>query len=204
VFPLLRTGFHGQLCGQRGPRERSPRYAREPTKSSASSYPRLAQRLAATGRAKYVPDAAVTDGVQRGATGTPIVAPRRSVPTSHPRSGTIPTAWRVKDSNLGRHQPTDLQSAAIRADYARLSTPPAVPSACPLWRAPAVIYGQPRPAETAAQRLYPCVGLPCSPTTPSGWIMKPGSHKAASQPGAQSRQTRRTVSGPVCPDKELS
>jgi hypothetical protein len=32
----------------------------------------------ATGRAKYVPDAAVTDGVQRGATGTPIVTPQRT------------------------------------------------------------------------------------------------------------------------------
>jgi len=48
-----------------------------PTKSSASSYPRPVQRLAATGRAKYVPDAAVTDGVQREATGTPSVTPRR-------------------------------------------------------------------------------------------------------------------------------
>ncbi len=26
--------------------------------------------------------------------------------------GSIPAGWRVKDSNLGRHQPTDLQSAA--------------------------------------------------------------------------------------------
>jgi hypothetical protein len=38
---------------------------------------RPVQRLAATGRAKYVPDAAVTDGVQREATGTPSVTPRR-------------------------------------------------------------------------------------------------------------------------------
>jgi hypothetical protein len=30
-----------------------------------------------TGRAKFVPDTAVIDGVQRGATGTPIVTPRQ-------------------------------------------------------------------------------------------------------------------------------
>ena len=29
------------------------------------------------------------------------------------RSRTVFAAWRVKDSNLGRHQPTDLQSAPI-------------------------------------------------------------------------------------------
>jgi hypothetical protein len=77
VFPLLSASFHGRSRGRCGPRERSPRSTRAPTKSSASSYPRSVQRLAATGRAKYVPDAAVTDGVHREATGTPSVTPRR-------------------------------------------------------------------------------------------------------------------------------
>jgi hypothetical protein len=53
-------------------------------------------------------------GDRRGPTGSHGDTDRHTptvVPTSHPRSRTIPTAWRVKDSNLGRHQPTDLQSA---------------------------------------------------------------------------------------------
>jgi hypothetical protein len=39
-------------------------------------------------------------------------------PTCHRTSGTISAGWRVKDSNLGRHQPTDLQSVAMRASAA--------------------------------------------------------------------------------------
>jgi hypothetical protein len=69
--------FHGQLRGQRGPRERSPLSTKHQPDPTPRHGPRPVQRLAATGRAKYVPDAAVADGVQRGATGTPIVAPRR-------------------------------------------------------------------------------------------------------------------------------
>jgi hypothetical protein len=40
--------------------------------------------------------------------------PPTKPPTCHHRSGTVCTAWRVKDSNLGRHAPTDLQTAAGR------------------------------------------------------------------------------------------
>jgi len=36
--------------------------------------------------------------------------------------GPFPLVWRVKDSNLGRHQPTDLQPAAVRSGCARLLT----------------------------------------------------------------------------------
>jgi hypothetical protein len=68
----------------------------------------------ATGRAKSVPDTAVTHGVQRGATGTPIVTPRRRPRPVIAGQESFLLVWRVKDSNLGRHQPTDLQSAAVR------------------------------------------------------------------------------------------
>jgi hypothetical protein len=74
----------------------------EGTGTSRSSPP-------ATGRAKSVPDTAVINGVQQGTTGTPIVTSQRRPPTCHRRPGAISPAWRVKDSNLGRHQPTDLQ-----------------------------------------------------------------------------------------------
>jgi hypothetical protein len=63
----------------------------------------------ATSRAKYVPDAAVTHGVQRGATGTPIVTPERTPRPVIAGQRLFLLVWRVKDSNLGRHQPTDLQ-----------------------------------------------------------------------------------------------
>ena len=66
----------------------------------------------ATARAKSVPDAAVTNGVQRGATGTPTVTPQYSPWPVIAAQGSFLLVWRVKDSNLGRHQPTDLQSAA--------------------------------------------------------------------------------------------
>jgi WD40 repeat protein len=68
----------------------------------------------ATGRAKSVPDAAVTNGVQRAATGTPTVTPRRNPSPVIAGQGLFLLVWRVKDSNLGRHQPTDLQSIAPR------------------------------------------------------------------------------------------
>jgi hypothetical protein len=63
----------------------------------------------ATGRAKSVPDAAVTHGVQRGVTGTPIVTPHYGPWPVIAGQGQFLLVWRVKDSNLGRHQPTDLQ-----------------------------------------------------------------------------------------------
>jgi hypothetical protein len=55
-------------------------------------------------------------GCRRSAAGSHRETDRHSptnTPTSHPSSGAISAAWRVKDSNLGRHQPTDLQSAPI-------------------------------------------------------------------------------------------
>jgi hypothetical protein len=68
----------------------------------------------ATARAKSAPDATVTNGVQQGAMGdTDRYSPIRP-PTVHRSSGAVPAAWRVKDSNLGRHQPTDLQFVAVR------------------------------------------------------------------------------------------
>ncbi len=57
-----------------------------------------------------MPDTAVTNGVQRAATGTPIVTPRRSPQPVIAGQGLFLLVWRVKDSNLGRHQPTDLQT----------------------------------------------------------------------------------------------
>ena len=64
----------------------------------------------ATARARSVPDAAVTTGVQRGATGTLTVTPQYSPWPVIAGQGSFLLVWRVKDSNLGRHQPTDLQS----------------------------------------------------------------------------------------------
>src|SRR4051812_27711019 len=64
-----------------------------------------------TDRAQSVPaDIAVAKGVQRAATGTPIVTSRRRPQACHRRPGLFLLVWRVKDSNLERHQPTDLQS----------------------------------------------------------------------------------------------
>ena len=133
--------FRRRSCGRCGPRERSPRSTTAPTSSNASSWHAPCSTAAATDRAKYVPDVAATDGVQRVATGTPIVTSRRTPRPVISGQGPYLLVWRVKDSNLGRHQPTDLQFAAVRSDCARLSTPPAVPSACPSWSAPAVIHG---------------------------------------------------------------
>jgi hypothetical protein len=51
-------------------------------------------------------------GDRRSTTGSHGDTDRRSPTTAltnHPRSTATYTAWRVKDSNLGRHQPTDLQ-----------------------------------------------------------------------------------------------
>jgi len=82
---------------------------------------RPVQRLAATGRARYVPDAAVTDGVQREARGTPSVTPRRWPRLVIPgQDHSCSVAGRGFEP--GRHQPTDLQSAA-RAILGEVHTP---------------------------------------------------------------------------------
>jgi hypothetical protein len=59
-------------------RRRSARSTTAPTRSNALSWHAPCPTAAATDRAKYVPDVAATDGVQRGATGTPIVTSRRT------------------------------------------------------------------------------------------------------------------------------
>ncbi len=54
-------------------------------------------------------------GDRRGTAGSHGDTDRRTpatVPTRYHRSAAISAAWRVKDSNLGRHQPTDLQSTS--------------------------------------------------------------------------------------------
>jgi hypothetical protein len=60
----------------------------------------------ATGRAKSVPDAAGSHGD----------TDRRTQQTPQPvlaGQGLFLQVWRVKDSNLGRHQPADLQTVSI-------------------------------------------------------------------------------------------
>jgi hypothetical protein len=88
-----------RATGQIGPHRADRRF--RVCRSTASSSHRLCQI-----RARCSSD-------RRSTTGSHGNTDRQSptkVPSRHRRLGTISTAWRVKDSNLGRHQPTDLQS----------------------------------------------------------------------------------------------
>jgi hypothetical protein len=130
---------HRRFCRQA---RRTPRSTKAPTRSNASSWPAPCAMASSHRpcqiRARYSSDRRSTAGSHGD---TDRHAPTKTS-TGHRRPDTVSTAWRVKDSNLGRHQPTDLQSAAVRWGCARLSRdPPAVPSACPSWRAPTVIHG---------------------------------------------------------------
>jgi hypothetical protein len=51
--------------------------------------------------------------MQRGTTGTPTVTPHYGPWPVIAGQGPFLLVWRVKDSNLGRHQPTDLPSIAV-------------------------------------------------------------------------------------------
>jgi hypothetical protein len=71
----------------------------------------------ATGRATSVPDTAVVGDPRSttwGATGTPIVTPPTTAPAAIAGQGPFLLVWLVKDSNLGRHQLTDLQLVSVR------------------------------------------------------------------------------------------
>jgi len=71
-------------------------------------------------------------GDRRGTAGSHGDTDRRTpatAPTRYHRSAAISAAWRVKDSNLGRHQPTDLQTATARPERSRTLNNPCAPIA---------------------------------------------------------------------------
>jgi hypothetical protein len=98
----------GTARGRAAPSRRNapqPQRGRSSDNSNTFSPAARAWRLGAN-RARLV----VNSRTQSNSAGHHVAGPRPCPSWS----GTVCTGWRVKDSNLGRHQPTDLQSATVR------------------------------------------------------------------------------------------
>ncbi len=98
-------------------------------------------------RAKFVPDAAGSYGDTDRHSPT-------NTPTCHRRSDDHSCWWRVKDSNLGRHQPTDLQTAAVQPERSRILNSPCAPIVT-------------RPAHADDHRQVPSHRAVCGPSQPT-------------------------------------
>ena len=105
-------------------------------------------------RAKFVPDAAATDGVQRGVTGTPIVTPQRILPPAIAGLTTIPAGGGSRIRTLEGVRRRIYRPLPCNLSVVAYSTAPAHPSS-------------PGPHTPMTVGRFRRIGAVCGPSQPT-------------------------------------